>query len=77
MLKPLILAGGADIATHLVERLEDPLADSLATALLFNFVENGLMRACQSLIASSVDQPLWKIGLLEQHLRSKRTVALE
>ncbi len=69
--KPVILAGGAGNATHLAEGLADQRVDAVATAHLFNFVGDGLMKARQALISGGADLPLWDIHLLEQHLGTK------
>ena len=66
--KPIILAGGAGNASHLVEGLGDSRVDAVATANLFNFVGDGLKKARQTLVADGIVLPMWDVLLLERHL---------
>jgi cyclase len=66
--KPVILAGGVGNATHLAAGFADPRVDAVATAHLFNFVDDGLKQARKILISNGVELPLWDIQLLEHHL---------
>lgn len=66
--KPIILAGGAGNASHLLEGLGDSRVDAVATANLFNFVGDGLKKARQSLVANRIVLPMWDVLLLERHL---------
>ena len=67
--KPVILAGGAGNARHLLVGLQDARVDAVATANLFNFVGNGLKEARQSLVSNGIVLPMWDVQLLEQHLQ--------
>jgi cyclase len=66
--KPVILAGGAGNATHLLVGMQDPRIDAVATANLFNFVGDGLKEARHSLVSNGIVLPMWDVQLLEQHL---------
>ena len=66
--KPVILAGGAGNANHLLEGLGDSRVDAVATANLFNFVGNGLKEARKSLVTNGIVLPMWDVQLLERHL---------
>jgi cyclase len=66
--KPIILAGGAGNASHLVEGLGDSRVDAVATANLFNFVGDGLKKARQTIVANGIVLPMWDVLLLERHL---------
>ena len=67
--KPVILAGGAGNANHLLVGLRDARVDAVATANLFNFVGNGLKEARQSLVSNGIVLPMWDVQLLKQHLQ--------
>ena len=56
---PIILAGGAGNALHLVAGLSDPRADAVATANLFNFVGDGLKQARSNSLASNMKLATW------------------
>ena len=56
---PIILAGGAGNAKHLAEALFDPRVDAVATANLFNFVGDGLMKARKSVDANGISLAKW------------------
>jgi cyclase len=66
--KPVVLAGGAGNADHLLTGLNDPRVDAVATANLFNFVGSGLKQARQSLVSRGIVLPMWDVQLLEQQL---------
>ena len=68
--KPVILAGGAGNARHLLVGLQDARVDAVATANLFNFVGNGLKEARHSLVSNGIVLPMWDVQLLKQHLQS-------
>lgn len=57
--KPIILAGGAGYASHLLTGFQDPRVDAVATAHLFNFIGDGLKKARGSLISDGVSLPVW------------------
>lgn len=67
--KPIILAGGAGNASHLLIGLQDPRVDAVATANLFNFVGNGLKEARHFLVSNGIVLPMWDVQLLERHLK--------
>jgi cyclase len=75
--KPVILAGGAGNASHLLIAMDDARVDAVATANLFNFVGNGLKLARQSLVANGIVLPMWDIHLLEQHLQPSQDIATQ
>ena len=56
---PIILAGGAGNALHLVAGLSDPRADAVATAHLFNFVGDGLKQARLNSLDSNMNLASW------------------
>jgi imidazole glycerol-phosphate synthase subunit HisF len=56
---PIILAGGAGNSKHLAEALIDLRVDAVATANLFNFVGDGLMKARKSVDASGIVLAKW------------------
>ncbi|MCT7968532.1 HisA/HisF-related TIM barrel protein [Laspinema sp. D1] len=60
---PLIIAGGAGKDQHLAEGLSDHRVDAVATAHLFNFVGDGLVKARQNLIRDGYDLPFWRFTL--------------
>ena len=62
--KPVILAGGAGNAGHLLSGLQDSRVDAVATANLFNFVGDGLKKARQALVNSGIFLPIWDIEML-------------
>ena len=72
MNKPVILAGGAGNASHLLAGLQDSRVDAVATANLFNFVGNGLKEARNFLVSNGIVLPMWDIHLLERHLGTDR-----
>lgn len=55
---PVILAGGAGKAQHLQKGLEDDRVDAVATAHLFNFVGDGLIKA-REMMVQSLDLAEW------------------
>jgi cyclase len=57
--KPVILAGGAGNAAHLLLGLQDSRVDAVATANLFNFVGDGLEKARHSIVCSGIVLPMW------------------
>lgn len=59
---PLILAGGAGKHQHLSEALLDHRVDAVATANLFNFVGDGLMKARNAMIDAGFDLARWDVN---------------
>lgn len=57
--KPVILAGGAGNVHHLAAGLQDPRVDAVASAHLFNFVNDGLMSARKGLLAADLPLARW------------------
>ena len=63
---PVILAGGVGNARHFAEGLADPRVDAVATAHLFNFVGDGLMKARRMLLDGGTELATWpEVGALE------------
>lgn len=60
---PVILAGGAGKHQHLSEALLDHRVDAVATANLFNFVGDGLMKSRNAMIAAGLDLAQWDTDL--------------
>jgi cyclase len=58
---PLILAGGAGKHQHLSEALIDSRVDAVATANLFNFVGDGLMKSRNAMIETGLDLAQWDV----------------
>lgn len=56
---PVILAGGAGKHQHLSEALRDNRVDAVATANLFNFVGDGLMKSRNAMIEAGFDLARW------------------
>lgn len=56
---PIIFAGGAGNALHLINALRHPKIDAVATANLFNFVGNGLQLARKSIISNNIELAVW------------------
>jgi cyclase len=57
---PLIMAGGAGNARHLLDMISHPRVDAVATANLFNFVGDGLPLARAKLIEAGVPMAHWQ-----------------
>lgn len=57
---PLILFGGCGKGEHMLEALSRPDVDAVATANLFNFIGDGLLKARQELLRSGLDLASWK-----------------
>lgn len=57
--KPLIIAGGAGNEEHLIKGLERKKVDAVATANLFNFIGNGLIKAREKIIAKKINIAKW------------------
>jgi len=64
--KPLIIAGGAGNELHLKEGLKINGVSAVATANLFNFVGDGLIKARESLIKIGFALPLWDFEQAER-----------
>jgi len=58
---PLIIAGGAGNEVHLIEGLEMPNVNAVATANLFNFIGNGLPHARVKALALGCNLASWEI----------------
>ena len=58
---PIILAGGVGNYKHFIEGLDSKKIDAVATALLFNFISDGLCNARLELIEHGFDLPIWDI----------------
>lgn len=59
---PVILAGGAGKHQHLSAALLDNRVDAVATANLFNFVGDGLLKSRNAMIAAGFDLAQWDVG---------------
>ena len=59
---PLIMAGGAGNARHLVEGIQASMVDAVATANLFNFIGDGLPCARRDMVAAGIDLAHWNPG---------------
>lgn len=58
-LLPVIIAGGAGNAKHLIEGFSDQRVNAVATAHLYNFIGDGLQRARQKLLAEGAKLASW------------------
>lgn len=56
---PIILAGGAGNANHIIEALKHSRIDAVATANLLNFVGDGLKSARKSVVDSGIKLAYW------------------
>ena len=56
---PIIMAGGVGNWGHFVKGLEDRRVDAVATAHLFNFVDDGLKRARENLLSQGMALACW------------------
>lgn len=56
---PIIMAGGAGNAAHLLEAAQHPFIDAVATANLFNFVNDGLPNARKNLLENHIELAVW------------------
>ena len=71
---PLILMGGVGHTTHIVEALRHPAVDAVATANLFNFVGDSLVRTRSECRESGVAVAHWgtlKVDALEGLLKNQ------
>lgn len=66
---PIIMAGGAGQANHLIEALHDERISAVATANLFNFIGNGLKVAREDIISANVDLPIWEY-IIAKHFKN-------
>ena len=65
---PLILMGGVGHAVHIVEGLQHPAVDAVATANLFNFVGGSLVRTRRECLARGLQLARWSHdGVAEHH----------
>ena len=69
--QPIILAGGAGNSDHLIVGLKDSRIDAVATANLFNFVGDGLMRARHELLSGGIVLPMWDLEFRKIHEASR------
>jgi cyclase len=69
--KPIILAGGVGNSDHLLVGLRDSRIDAVATANLFNFVGDGLMRARDELLSGGIVLPMWDLDFRTMHEASR------
>ena len=58
---PIILAGGAGNALHLLEGILLPSVDAVSTSNLFNFIGDGLPNARRLLLENSISLASWPI----------------
>lgn len=56
---PLIIAGGAGNAKHLLQGLQIDKVNAVATANLFNFVNDGFPKARKELLNNQINLPAW------------------
>ena len=59
---PLILCGGCGKGSHILEALARSDVDAVATANLFNFIGDGLLKARSELLANGLDLASWNAG---------------
>jgi cyclase len=59
---PVILMGGVGKAAHIIEGLQHPGVDAVATANLFNFIASAFLEARDSIAAAGIDVPHWDIS---------------
>lgn len=59
---PLILCGGCGKGEHMLEALSRPDVDAVATANLFNFIGDGLLKARSELMTGGLDLACWNSG---------------
>jgi len=57
--KPLIISGGAGNEDHLIMGLEREKVDAVATANLFNFIGNGLIKAREKILEKKMNIAKW------------------
>jgi cyclase len=69
--QPIILAGGAGNSDHLLVGLRDSRIDAVATANLFNFVGDGLMRARHELISGGIVLNMWYLEFRTMNEKSR------
>jgi cyclase len=62
--RPIILAGGAGNASHIVKGLSHERVDAVATAHLFNFVGDGLFKARQAVLDAGISLAYWDMNQL-------------
>lgn len=60
---PVIIAGGAGKYHHLSEGLKNDQVDAVATAHLFNFVGDGLIKARECLLEEGYDLAKWAVNM--------------
>ncbi len=63
--QPVILAGGIGNASHMARGLEDHRLDAVATAHLFNFVGDGLVRAREGVKEGGIPLASWDLDILK------------
>jgi imidazole glycerol-phosphate synthase subunit HisF len=57
---PLIICGGCGKGAHMIEAFDRVEIDAVATANLFNFIGDGLLKARDELIGSGLDLAVWR-----------------
>lgn len=67
---PVIMAGGAGKHQHLSEALLDHRVDAVATANLFNFVGDGLMKSRNAMISAGLDLAQWDADVAKELKRA-------
>ena len=63
---PIILAGGAGKASHLIDGLKENRISAVSTANLFNFIGDGLKVAREDIISANIDLPDWEYSIAEK-----------
>ncbi len=58
--QPLILCGGSGKPSHILEGLQHPQVDAVATANLFNFIGDGLAKARTALTEAGLELAHWE-----------------
>lgn len=56
---PIILAGGAGKASHLIDGLKEDKISAVSTANLYNFIGDGLKIAREEILNAKIDLPIW------------------
>ncbi len=64
---PIIMAGGVGNWAHLAEGLLEPRIDAVATAHLFNFIGDGIMKARTAIESSGISLAKWPTDFLSNH----------
>jgi imidazole glycerol-phosphate synthase subunit HisF len=56
---PCILMGGVGKPAHIIDGLQRPSVDAVATANLFNFIGSSFLTTRTSIAAAGIDVPQW------------------